>query len=215
MKFKVNDIVIAKEESNEKYVITCSDNKFVGKVIAIGEDDNKGDILVEVIESKIKDYIGCVYWVDYRYFERKYVQNVYLASPFFDDKEIEIMEKVRDVLREKGLEVFVPKENQHSELEFGSREWRRATFKSDIDAIDYSDVVVAINCKGNYDDAGTMWEIGYAFAKNIPVVLVNTTGETINLMIADSLHALVTSLEELKEYDFEEMPIKEYENYVW
>ena len=60
-----------------------------------------------------------------------------------------------------------------------------------------------------------MFEIGYSFAKEIPVVLVNTTGETINLMIADSLHALVTTEEELKEYDFNEMPVKEYENYVW
>ena len=41
------------------------------------------------------------------------------------------------------------------------------------------------------------------------------TGETINLMIANSLHALITSHDELKEYDFEKMEKKPYLNYVW
>ena len=143
------------------------------------------------------------------------MKKIYLASPFFDEKEIERMEAVRDILRAKGLEVFVPAENQHKHLEFGSKEWRKATFENDVRGIDEADVVVAVICKGNYDDSGTAWEIGYSYATNKPVVLVNLTGETINLMIADSLHALVTSYDELKNYDFEKLPKKPYENYVW
>lgn len=140
---------------------------------------------------------------------------VYLASPFFDEVEVKRMETVRDILREKKLDVFVPNEHQHKELEFGSMEWRKATFNSDVSAIDEADIVVAVNSKGNYDDAGTMWEIGYAYATKKPAVLVNLTGDTINLMIADSLHALVTSYDELKDYDFEKMEKKPYLNYVW
>lgn len=140
---------------------------------------------------------------------------IYLASPFFDEVEVKRMETVRDILREKKLDVFVPNEHQHKELEFGSMEWRKATFNSDVSAIDEADIVVAVNSKGNYDDAGTMWEIGYAYATKKPVVLVNLTGDTINLMIADSLHALVTSYDELKDYDFEKMEKKPYLNYVW
>jgi nucleoside deoxyribosyltransferase len=94
-------------------------------------------------------------------------------------------------------------------------EWRKATFKSDVDAIDACDIMVAINCQGNYDDAGTMWEIGYAFAKGIPVILFNNTDKTINLMIADSLHALIKSYDELEEYDFDKLEKIEYTNYVW
>lgn len=140
---------------------------------------------------------------------------IYLASPFFDEVEVKRMETVRDILREKKLDVFVPNEHQHKELEFGSMEWRKATFNSDVSAIDEADIVVAVNSKGNYDDAGTMWEIGYAYATKKPAVLVNLTGDTINLMIADSLHALVTSYDELKDYDFEKMEKKPYLNYVW
>ena len=143
------------------------------------------------------------------------MKKVYLASPFFDDAELERVDKVKEILDLKGLDVFSPKEHQNEHLEFGSIEWRKATFENDVKHIDWCDVVVAIICKGNYDDSGTAWELGYAYATNKPVVLVNITGETINLMIADSLHALITSYDELKEYDFEKMEKKPYLNYVW
>ena len=143
------------------------------------------------------------------------MKKVYLASPFFDDAELERVDKVKEILDLKGLEVFSPKEHQNEHLEFGSIEWRKATFDNDVKHIDWCDVVVAIICKGNYDDSGTAWELGYAYATNKPVVLVNITGETINLMIADSIHALITSYDELKEYDFEKMEKKPYLNYVW
>lgn len=143
------------------------------------------------------------------------MKKVYLASPFFDDAELERVDKVKEILDLKGLEVFSPKEHQNEHLEFGSIEWRKATFENDVKHIDWCDVVVAIICKGNYDDSGTAWELGYAYATNKPVVLVNITGETINLMIADSIHALITSYDELKEYDFEKMEKKPYLNYVW
>ena len=143
------------------------------------------------------------------------MKKVYLASPFFDDAELERVDKVKEILDSKGLDVFSPKEHQNEHLEFGSIEWRKATFENDVKHIDWCDVVVAIICKGNYDDSGTAWELGYAYATNKPVVLVNITGETINLMIADSIHALITSYDELKEYDFAKMEKKPYLNYVW
>lgn len=143
------------------------------------------------------------------------MKKVYLASPFFNDTEIRTMQEVLSILREKDLDVFAPYENQNKHLEFGSTEWRRMTFQGDVDGIDSSDLVVAIIDQGNYDDSGTAWEIGYAYAKGIPVVVVNTTGETINLMIADSLYAILTSLEEVSNYDFDNLTKKPYLNYVW
>lgn len=143
------------------------------------------------------------------------MKKVYLASPFFNDKENERLEKVKDILRSKGLDVFVPNEHQFTELEFGSMEWRKAVFASDVAGIDNADIIVAIICQGNYSDSGTAFEIGYGYATNKPVILFNNTGEAINLMIADSLHALITSYDELESYDFDELPKKEYKNYVW
>ena len=143
------------------------------------------------------------------------MKKVYLASPFFNDGEIERMETVRDILRAKGLDVFVPNEHQNKELEFGTRVWRKATFDGDVMGIHKADIVVAVICQGNYSDSGTAWEIGYSYALGKPVVVVNVTGETINLMIADSLHAVINSYEELEQYDFNKMDKKPYLNYVW
>lgn len=141
-------------------------------------------------------------------------KKVYLASPFFKDEELLDMIKVLGSLRNKGLEVFAPFENQNKELNFGSEEWREATFKSDVEAIEESDIVVAI-VGGNYMDSGTAWEIGYAYAKEKPVIIVNPHGETVNLMISDSLHAYLESLEELENYDFGTMNKVKYLDYVW
>lgn len=143
------------------------------------------------------------------------MKKIYLAAPFFSKEELERVDRVKEILDSKGLEVFSPKEQQHKDLEFGSLEWRDTVFKSDVGHIDWCDVVVAIISQGNYDDSGTAWELGYAYATNKPVILVNLTGDTINLMIANSLHALITSYEELEQYDFEELKEIPYLNYVW
>lgn len=148
------------------------------------------------------------------------MKKIYLASPFFNDIEIARMEAVRDILRnEKDLQVFVPNEHQNKHLEFGSKEWRKATWQGDVDGIKGADVVVAIISNGNYSDSGTAWECGYAYANNIPVVVVNLSDSenptAINLMISDSLHAYINNLESLRSYDFNNMPVITYDNYVW
>lgn len=141
-------------------------------------------------------------------------KKVYLASPFFNDEELLDMAKVCGCLRNKGLDVFAPYENQNKQLEFCSKEWRNATFKSDIDHIDNADIVVAV-VNGNYCDSGTAWEIGYAYATKKPIIVVNLRKEIVNLMISDSLHAYIDSLENLESYDFAELPAMPYINYVW
>ena len=132
---------------------------------------------------------------------------VYLASPFFNDKELEILSQVEKILDDKGLTVFKPKDNQFNELEAGSNPWSLATFNNYKKFIDWADIVVAVY-HGNYSDSGTAWEIGYAYGTQKPVVVVHV-GEASNLMIHEGSHANV-SLEELKEYDFKYMPSKEY-----
>lgn len=132
---------------------------------------------------------------------------VYLASPFFNDKELEILSQIEEILESKGLIVFKPKDNQFDILEKGSNSWSLATFNNDKKFIDWSDIVVAVY-HGAYSDSGTSWEIGYAYGTQKPVIVVQV-GETSNLMIHEGSHANVT-IEELKTYDFNLMPSKEY-----
>lgn len=139
---------------------------------------------------------------------------IYLASPFFNQEEINRMEMVRDILRGKGLDVFVPNEHQNEHLEFGSMEWREATFKSDMDAIYDCDIMVAI-LDGNMMDSGTAFEVGVCHELKKPLIAFNKKGKSINLMIAQSLHAIINTYDELQEYDFEELKVIPYTEYVW
>jgi nucleoside 2-deoxyribosyltransferase len=133
---------------------------------------------------------------------------IYLASPFFNDKELDILAQVEKILDEKGFTVFKPKDNQYTNLEMGSPLWSLATFNNDKKFIDWSDIVVAVY-HGAYSDSGTAWEIGYAYGTQKPVVVVQV-GESSNLMVHEGSHANVT-LEELKDYNFDIMPSKVYE----
>lgn len=222
MKFKIGDKVVGNEASNEEYSLTCKERGFIGEVIAMNEE---GDIKVKLLSVDDSSFIGEKYWVEPEYFEKvrekiektipEKSKKIYLASPFFNDTELLRMTKVLGCLRNKGLEVFAPYENQNKHLEFGSLEWRKATFESDINAIDNADVVVMINCLGNYEDSGGCFEAGYCFATGKKLIVFNNTGKTINLMIANSLHAVINSYEELEAYDFEELKAIPYTDYVW
>ncbi|MGG0670800.1 nucleoside 2-deoxyribosyltransferase [Sporosarcina koreensis] len=134
------------------------------------------------------------------------MKRVYLASPFFNDKEIEYLEQVEKILDEKGLKVFSPF-RQTAASEVGSRQWSIETFMDDIKHIKWAEVVVGIY-HGNYSDSGTAWELGYAYATDKPVISVHV-GTNSNLMVHEGSHANIT-LEELKDYDFDRLPSSFY-----
>ena len=138
------------------------------------------------------------------------MNKVYLASPFFTPSQLELVEKVETILRGRGDNVFSPRENQIEDLEYATIPWRTAVFNNDIKHVQWCDYVVAIVAEGNYCDSGTAMEIGYAYGIQKPVIVMNPTENTVNLMIADSLHAYLPSWEALKEYDFSALPVKPY-----
>ena len=85
---------------------------------------------------------------------------IYIAAPFFNLAERYIVEELRSQLLHMGVEVFSPLHDVGvgSGLEVASK---------DLAGLDNCDVVLAIL---NGGDAGTIFEVGYAVAKNIPVV---------------------------------------------
>ena len=128
---------------------------------------------------------------------------VYLASPFFNDKELEILSQVEKILDDKGLTVFKPKDNQFNELEAGSNPWSLATFNNDKKFIDWADIVVAVY-HGQTSDSGTAWEIGYAYGTHKPVIVVHLDNPS-NLMIHEGSHANI-NIADLPNYNFEKLP---------
>ena len=137
------------------------------------------------------------------------MKRVYLASGFFNEKQIEAVEKVENILRAKGLNVWSPRENQLDQYEFGTQAWSLDTFTNDCKFLKASDFVVAISDNGNTSDAGTMVEAGMAYGWQIPVVCLHLENES-NLMLHESAHANLLNFEELEAYDFEEFKAIKY-----
>lgn len=133
---------------------------------------------------------------------------IYLASPFFNEKELENVKIAEKILKERGFSLFSPRLNEVRTDENTQRSWwSKETFMNDKKFIDWADVVVMLYY-GGYSDSGTAWECGYAYGTNTPVVVVQL-GKDSNLMVHEGCHSNIT-LEELKTYDFEMLPAKPY-----
>lgn len=117
---------------------------------------------------------------------------IYLAAPFFNKYEKNIMMRVLKVLRASGYEVFAPYEMVIDDAwEMPNDEWGNRVFNADIDHLLDADIVVAINY-GLYSDSGTAFEIGVAFAKCKPIYTVNFEGFTDSLMIDNAVNGMIS-----------------------
>lgn len=102
-------------------------------------------------------------------------RQVYLAGPFFDLSQVWMVEQARTSLREMGLKVFSP----YHDIGLGSA---NDVVQKDLEALDKSHIVFAI-CDGL--DAGTIFEIGHARSRDIPVVVYSERhhgGESLKMM---------------------------------
>lgn len=134
---------------------------------------------------------------------------IYLASPFFNETELENVKKAEEILMGRGFDVFSPRLNEvRNDKNVNISHWSRETFMNDKRFIDWADVMVMLYY-GGYSDSGTAWECGYAYGTNTPVVVVHL-GESSNLMVHEGSHTNIT-IDELKTYDFNKMPYKPYE----
>ena len=132
---------------------------------------------------------------------------IYLASPFFNEKEISNINKAVEILRCKGLEVFIPMEHDVENKEsLTNAQWAEKIFEIDRNGIDECDAVVLLY-GGMYSDSGTAWECGYAYATGKRVVVCCYEDTETNLMIVNGCHAFLDGIDALENYDFEKMPV--------
>lgn len=85
---------------------------------------------------------------------------VYIAAPFFNLGELWVVEEIRSHLHEMGVDVFSP-------LHDVGRGPASEVAAKDLEGLDLCGAVLAVL---NGGDAGTIFEVGYAVAKGIPVV---------------------------------------------
>jgi len=130
---------------------------------------------------------------------------IYLTGPLFSEADKTYLCMLSQKLQNEGYVVFWPGTiiTGKDIVDFGT-EAPAAIFNYCRDALERSNLVVALLDGAQVDD-GTAWEIGYAYAKGIPVYGLRTdvrqAGETrhnqVNSMIQECLVALVGNTQEL------------------
>lgn len=138
---------------------------------------------------------------------------VYLASPFFSPTQNGLLDRVEQALEDNPFveAYFSPRKSQITALQYGSEIWRDATFKMDVDNIEWATHIVAVaDFDGADADSGTAFEIGYAFATGKPVILLHETDTDVNLMLSESLHYYTKDVQDIEDYNFLKMPKSTY-----
>ncbi|KAA8823127.1 nucleoside 2-deoxyribosyltransferase [Bifidobacterium reuteri] len=125
--------------------------------------------------------------------EKEY--DYYVAGPFFDPEQTSSMERLEKVLEEHGKKLFKPRFVSQIE-EVGPE----GCFADDIKGINSSKAVIA-NLMD--EDAGTMFEIGYAHALGMPVYGYFdglTPMDRVNLMVAQAVEMVFAGPEDVAKY---------------
>ena len=110
------------------------------------------------------------------------MKKIYLASPWFNDEQEERQERIYQLLKAAGYEIFNPKIESLIDLT-SSQDHMSQTLIGNLRGIENADVVVALVNKPY--DSGTVWEAGYAHGRTPVIYYVeNLNGAPFNLMLA-------------------------------
>lgn len=125
---------------------------------------------------------------------------VYIAGKIWTDSEREMLEKIDLICKSLGLETFLP----HRDVGFAkSTTDAKKIFEGDIsEGFKECDLIIA-SLDGLHVGAGTAWELGYAYAKEISAIGIKTDESVVeafeylsSILIASM--PIVSSLDELK-----------------
>lgn len=124
----------------------------------------------------------------------------YLAGKLGTKGERSALEEIDEICKSLGLDTFLP----HREVGLAKGiEDTEKIFQGDIIEGFKDCTLVVVSLDGLHVGAGTAWELGYAYAKNIPIIgikmdePVKDAFEYLSAILIGSIQ-IVTSLEELK-----------------
>ena len=107
----------------------------------------------------------------------------YLAGPFFNETQVNLI-KFLEALKSEMMPIYSPMSDGFVLKPDASNEEREEVFTSNTDAIDHSHFMLAVI---DDFDPGTIWEMGYAFGKGVPILAYSDVpGRGLNVMLAGS-----------------------------
>lgn len=125
---------------------------------------------------------------------------VYIAGKLGTTSELEMLEKIDALCKELGLETFLPHRDVGIAKGIGDVQ---KVFKGDIIEGFKGISLVIVSLDGLHVGSGTAWELGYAYAKGIPLLGLKTdesVDEALDYLspIIIASTKIVSSIEELK-----------------
>jgi nucleoside deoxyribosyltransferase len=118
---------------------------------------------------------------------------VYIASPFFNEKQLELVKKIEHELEAHSIQYYSPRLD--GVLKDMSREERRKNaqmiYNRNIENIEDSDWILAVI--DNFDP-GTVFEIGFAAAIGKRIVTLSNENYGLNVMLAQCVEAHVLNV---------------------
>ena len=121
------------------------------------------------------------------------MNKAYIAGPFFNAKQINIIECIKTVCRRDEISFFSPKD----ESMFQQGDDPKVILDLNCKAIASSEFLIAIT---DDKDIGTMWEAGFAYSLGIPIIYVwlgYKPEMKFNIMLAASGQAVVHNYKSL------------------
>jgi len=118
---------------------------------------------------------------------------VYIASPFFNDREVAVVEQIKSILKQNSLSFFSPKDD----MLYDPKTMTPADVLTvHVQALHNTDLTV---CVTDGKDPGTLFEAGWCYAQGIPIIYIwlsGKEGQKFNLVLAAS-GAVVRSFDQL------------------
>lgn len=125
------------------------------------------------------------------------MNKVYIASPFFNEEQLERVRFIENELEKNGKEYFSPRKDTYVKSD-STHEERRKAFIDNINAIKSCSCIIVVT---DGKDVGTIFEAGFAYSIDKPIVyFAETLGDKpFNLMLAMSGITVCKSRNELSE----------------
>ena len=116
---------------------------------------------------------------------------VYIASPFFNEEQLEVVKQIEAELEKEGIEYFSPrKDGVLKDMDKKSREEiAPEIYKKNIAGVRNCTAVIAVI--DNFDP-GTVFELGYAAAFDKKIITLSMKNYGLNVMLSQCVvvHAL-------------------------
>lgn len=113
---------------------------------------------------------------------------VYIAGGWFSSEQEKALDELEGFIKKHFKQYFSPREHNNAKGQA-----LEDIFQKNIQALDNADIIIASTIG---KDMGTLWECGYAYARELQVIYYAPGIEKVNLMLAKS-GRVARSLKEL------------------